>query len=938
MASTFPPPPMGTREPRLARPPRRSESASLAEIMADVTSQTAGGPGGAGPRAPASHFFPSVSRAQREQARTARLAASASASPEPPAAAAAPPAPAAAAAAPVFPGKARGIQALLSAAEDDRPFPPVAAAAPATRQVDPAGDVDHHARRQARLELASTGPFDNRRPVPAHAETHAPAGVHEEEEERRGVGAGGSGGTKRRFRDLDRTGWDAASELVMLEREREKALRGWTGAGGEGAQAGGARGKGKGKEVEPAPTPDREKTPTPSMRQALAPPVGIVAPQDDVAMAVDDGPSRSASPDARSSKAPSIASTADVNGDFDDASAMDDDASIMTGMTGATGASAEDDDGAGKEPAKKRSRTLTTPAQTAVLNALLAKTRFPSTETREEVGKQIGMSARRVQIWFQNRRQSQKRQRDREAQEAAAASVADAAAMAAGQHPGYPPHQHLQSYPIDGYNQAAHFYPPLQPKMHHPAMNGGYPPRPDIPRHPSMESLSGRASFAASQHSLHSMHSRDGLAPLASDARYAHPYANGGGAGPYGAYGQPGQPGMFPPPGYPSHLQPHQQQQAPHHPVIPNKLYFPHVPRSHAPPGRLMPDPFRPQPASPTAPAPGAGTDVKLPSLSSVLHSSAPPAQQPPQVHAPISAPVSHQPMFSHSPFSPPAPAHTVPPSSAAPATQAPPSFSRSLLSPEPSSSFERLRISGGPLSPAAIATSSFTAATPFAPTATSSAPATSTDRSSGGSADLLDVAMDTIAYRPAGRALPARQMLPPLRTVLGEPPLDSRRAKKGGHSEADKALLAPIGTNAGAAGGPPRLAPIQTFAPLVSSSSPVSPRSNAAALSPHDAAPAGAQGNSRASTWSDVSHATRSSAASFEFGAPPPGSYRESASERSFALGGGGSARPLPPVPAGEGEGEKGRDRVERGASVGTEGTSATRRTSVSSESGVKA
>lgn len=92
------------------------------------------------------------------------------------------------------------------------------------------------------------------------------------------------------------------------------------------------------------------------------------------------------------------------------------------------------------EPAKKRSRTLTTPHQTRVLNALLAKvsstaltnpicsrltpylphplqTRFPSTETRQQVGQEIGMSARRVQIWFQNRRQSQKRARDREASE-----------------------------------------------------------------------------------------------------------------------------------------------------------------------------------------------------------------------------------------------------------------------------------------------------------------------------------------------------------------------------------------------------------------------------------------------------------------------------------------------------------------------------------------
>ncbi|GAA6048816.1 hypothetical protein JCM3770_003636 [Rhodotorula araucariae] len=928
MASALSPSPASTREARLARPPRRSESASLAEIMADVTSQSpssSGSSSSSAPRAPASHFFPSVSRAQRDQARTARLAASyntsPNASPEP------------AAAAPVFPGKARGIQALLSAAEDDRSAIALDAAA-AVRHAPSDGD-ELQARRQARLALASSGPFDNRRPLdaPTPASTSGAVAVAvAPAAEERGVGAGGSGGTKRRFRDPDRKGWDAASELVMLERERDNALRGWTGAGAraEAAQEGAA--KGDARAGEPAPTPDREKTPTPSVRQALAAPVGARAPGD-VAMAVDGGPSRSASPDVRSSKAPSISST----GELDDASAMDDDASIVTGMTGATGASAEDDDGTGKEPAKKRSRTLTTPAQTAVLNALLAKTRFPSTETREEVGKQIGMSARRVQIWFQNRRQSQKRQRDREAQEAAAAAAAAAAAMAAGQHPGYPPPPHHQTYPVDGYNQAAQFYPPLQPKLHHPAMNGGYPPRPDIPRHPSMESLSGRASFAASHHSLHSMHSRDGLVPFASDGRYAHPYGHAL-AGPYGAYGQPGQPGMFPPPGYP----PHPQQQQPHHPAIPSKLYFPHVPRSHTPPGRLTADPFHPQPANATVPAPSAAaSEVKLPPLSTVLQSGAPPAQQQPaSEHASIPVPVSHQPMFSHSPFSPPAPSHTsVPPAlptTPVPPSQAPPTFSRAVLSPEPSSSFERLRISGGPLSPSAAPTNPFATLTLAAPNAASSDPSMSTGRAAGGSQDVLDVAMDTIAYRARGRALPARQMLPPLRSVFGESPLDARRANKGGYSEADKALLAPIGTGAGVA-GPPTLAPIQTFAPLVASSSPLSPHdvatdAGAGAGTGLGALPAAAQGNSRSSTWSDASHATHSSAASFEFAEPPPGSYRESASERSFALA---AARPLPPLPVGA-EAELGglsRERTERGASVGTEGTSATCRTSVSSD-----
>jgi hypothetical protein len=60
-------------------------------------------------------------------------------------------------------------------------------------------------------------------------------------------------------------------------------------------------------------------------------------------------------------------------------------------------------------PKKKRTRTLTTPHQSAVLHALLAQSRFPSTAVREEVGRSIGLSARKVQIWFQNQRQKARR-------------------------------------------------------------------------------------------------------------------------------------------------------------------------------------------------------------------------------------------------------------------------------------------------------------------------------------------------------------------------------------------------------------------------------------------------------------------------------------------------------------------------------------------------
>lgn len=60
---------------------------------------------------------------------------------------------------------------------------------------------------------------------------------------------------------------------------------------------------------------------------------------------------------------------------------------------------------------KKRTRTLTTPHQAAVLYALLAQSRFPTTAMREEVGRSIGLSARKVQIWFQNQRQKARRPR-----------------------------------------------------------------------------------------------------------------------------------------------------------------------------------------------------------------------------------------------------------------------------------------------------------------------------------------------------------------------------------------------------------------------------------------------------------------------------------------------------------------------------------------------
>ncbi|KAG2078888.1 homeobox-domain-containing protein [Suillus decipiens] len=58
------------------------------------------------------------------------------------------------------------------------------------------------------------------------------------------------------------------------------------------------------------------------------------------------------------------------------------------------------------QPAIKKKRKRADAAQLKVLNETYARTAFPSTEERAELAKKLDMSARSVQIWFQNKRQS----------------------------------------------------------------------------------------------------------------------------------------------------------------------------------------------------------------------------------------------------------------------------------------------------------------------------------------------------------------------------------------------------------------------------------------------------------------------------------------------------------------------------------------------------
>lgn len=69
---------------------------------------------------------------------------------------------------------------------------------------------------------------------------------------------------------------------------------------------------------------------------------------------------------------------------------------------------------------RKRVRQILTPEQSQVLNAILVKTHFPSTSVREAAARQLGVSPRKVQVWFQNVRQKEKKRATMAAAAAAA--------------------------------------------------------------------------------------------------------------------------------------------------------------------------------------------------------------------------------------------------------------------------------------------------------------------------------------------------------------------------------------------------------------------------------------------------------------------------------------------------------------------------------------
>ncbi|KAG2193853.1 hypothetical protein INT47_009998 [Mucor saturninus] len=74
----------------------------------------------------------------------------------------------------------------------------------------------------------------------------------------------------------------------------------------------------------------------------------------------------------------------------------------------------DEDDDDESSAAIKAKRRRANAKQLEVLNRVFDRTFFPSTQMRAELGRQLGMSPRTVQIWFQNRRQAMRtRERQR---------------------------------------------------------------------------------------------------------------------------------------------------------------------------------------------------------------------------------------------------------------------------------------------------------------------------------------------------------------------------------------------------------------------------------------------------------------------------------------------------------------------------------------------
>ncbi|KAI0728152.1 homeobox-domain-containing protein, partial [Fomitopsis betulina] len=127
-----------------------------------------------------------------------------------------------------------------------------------------------------------------------------------------------------------------------------------------------------------------------------------------------------------------------------------------------------------QEPAIKKKRKRADAEQLKVLNETYNRTAFPSTEERADLAKRLNMSARSVQIWFQNKRQAM-RQSTRQAAAAGAPTTNEpypsVSHVPSGPSPGpYGPHPTVQPYgarPGELPPTVARLGPSPAPSMHH---------------------------------------------------------------------------------------------------------------------------------------------------------------------------------------------------------------------------------------------------------------------------------------------------------------------------------------------------------------------------------------------------------------------------------------------------------------------------------------
>ncbi|KAF7725448.1 hypothetical protein EC973_009622 [Apophysomyces ossiformis] len=172
-----------------------------------------------------------------------------------------------------------------------------------------------------------------------------------------------------------------------------------------------------------------------------------------------------------------------------------------------------------REPSPPRKRTRATPEQLAILEKTFSFNSAPNSRIREQLSRQLGMTERSIQIWFQNRRAKEKTKQKRNSMlqdqtlrmQHFAAAAATAACQAAAYQPqcaGMDPKDMYYYYYYYYYNQQQQYsssYPTSRMPEFVPPPMGLLPPPPPPPPPPvpvSSTSTSSQQSDASSSWSL----------------------------------------------------------------------------------------------------------------------------------------------------------------------------------------------------------------------------------------------------------------------------------------------------------------------------------------------------------------------------------------------------------------------------------------------------